>query len=685
MKSAKMEKLTKTPFFVPLVLLVVCVLAYGLLAPTLGLYWDDWPYALSYHRFGPAGYPAFVASDRPYSAWIFMGLTWLLGENPLGYHITGIVLYWLCAVLFWKLFRLVWPTRHNEALWAGLLFAVYPGFLGQPKTIIYNHHFITMALYLFSLVGNVNAVKHSKGWPWHIPAVLAMVISQFSIEYYLGWEIIRPTLVWIVLSAQAGSDLVNRIRAVLKHLWPYWLGTMAFIVWRFFIFKFPTYQPVVSDEGVNINLRWLVHILSQIFDAVVLAWGRSLPFLSAQDYSEPFWLAFLVLTIFSAGLVFFLLIYYHRNNEDRFDNRTDLGDRFAFSALITALLGIFAAGWPFWLVDLELSITSRFRSRFTLAFIPWAVLLFVVILHAVFSHKRIWLKQVVLAFTALVVGGSVGWHFWNANYYRNDWIEVQRYFQQLVTRAPGIKPGTTLVVNDMRSITLYQDDSLASILNWTYDPENRTTDLDYMMFYLSVRLGNDLSALKPGLPIEKPFRSMHFSGSTDQILVVHYDPPGCLRVIDGSRPDFVPLTLPDKLVPAVPLSDISLINTDPVFPAAPPAAFFDLSEPTSWCLYYQAAELAAQRGDWGQVAEIGVIAYTRDDLPNELTEHFVFIEGYLRTGRFEDALVLSQPLFETGDMGINNLLCTLWGEAAQESDDSGFNLDDVLTQFCEPS
>ena len=63
-----------------LILLVVCVLAYGLLIPTLGYYWDDWPYAWINHMYGPSGYPDYVALDRPYSAWIFMLLTTILGD-----------------------------------------------------------------------------------------------------------------------------------------------------------------------------------------------------------------------------------------------------------------------------------------------------------------------------------------------------------------------------------------------------------------------------------------------------------------------------------------------------------------------------------------------------------------------------------------------------------------------------
>jgi len=113
--SKKLRKLKISNLKVPLILLILCVLAYGLLIPTLGYYWDDWPYAWINHMYGPAGYPQYVALDRPYSAWIFMLLTSFLGEQPLGYHISALLLYWLCAVLFWSLVRLVWPGHEKEA------------------------------------------------------------------------------------------------------------------------------------------------------------------------------------------------------------------------------------------------------------------------------------------------------------------------------------------------------------------------------------------------------------------------------------------------------------------------------------------------------------------------------------------------------------------------------------------
>ena len=661
---------TQSPWIVPLILLVVSVLAYGLLVPGLGFYWDDLPYALVYQRFGPGGYPEFVAPDRPYSAWVFMGLTWLLGDNPTGYHIFGLLLYWLCAVLFWILIRNIWPQHHKEALWAALLFAVYPGFLGQPTTIIYNHHFTAMALYLFSLIGTVKAVKLSaqdRGWRnvwrWHLLAVLATALSQFTIEYYIGWEAVRVMAVWISF-ARHNPGIKQHLGKSLLHLVPYWLVTFVFLVWRVFIFSFPTYQPLGGEEAGSISLGWWQDILSQLGDAVLVVWRYAIPRLSSQDYSQTFWLAYLLLTAFSIMLTFLVLqVYAAKNHSTEGHSIHDFG----VPALLMAVMGIGFAGWPFWLVNLELSIISHFRSRFTLAFIPWDALLMAVLIHVIASIRVRWSRIIAASLMALLVGGSIGWHFWNANFYRNQWVDLQRYFQQLTRRAPGLEPGTILLINDLRSLSLYQDDSLTALLNWTYAPENRTNELDFAVFYLSVRLGLEFPTLETGWPIEKDFRSLSFSSSTDNMLVVYSEPPGCLRVLDPDQHDRAPLTLPPAMEEAMPLSNLDLIVTGATPGAMLPSHLFTLDDTDSWCLYFQDAELAAQRGEWTRVAEIGQQAYAIPDRANEQTEHFVFIDGFLRTGQIDPALALSREVIENTGGKLTNRICGIWRGAGVDT------------------
>jgi len=689
MKHEKMAKAIRSPFMGPLILLILCILAYGLLIPTLGYYWDDLPYAWINHMYGPAGYPDFVALDRPYSAWIFMGLTAIWGQDPIGYHISSLLLFWLCACLFWALMRLIWPTYAKEALWASMLFAIYPGFLGQPNAIIYNHHFTAMALYLFSLLGMVKAVqnfnKTASLWrifAWHVPSVLALSLSQFSIEYFLGWEAVRPIIIWIVLQEKT-PDFRQKIKNVVLHLAPYWAATIGFLFWRVVIFEFPTYQPLGGGETDLISRSFLRTILEEIVDVVIVVWRRAFPQTSSGQYSFTFWLLYLAVTIISAGFVFVVQLFYQRH----MSAETDLKHKFGLPTLLIALIGIFFAGWPFWLSGLSVRIEGPFFSRFTMAYIPWVALLITVCLYSISSIRIRGIKTLQLALIALLVGGSTGWHLWNTNLYRNDWFEVQRYFQQMVRRIPDLEPGTTLIINDMPFLNLYSDNSMTTVLNWTYSPENTSREMDYMMYYLSVRLGRGLTELEPGLPIEQPYRSLHFSGSTDQLLVVYYSPPGCLRVLDENHPGRIPSTFPQEMMAALPLSKLSMIITDPLKQAEPPEHLFDLEPAESWCRYFEEADLASQQGDWAKVAALGDIAFKGEDQSNEITELFVFIEGYLRTGRLDSAYLVSQTLSERSEGVYDQAVCNLWQQVERDSPngfDPEFDISSVYGTFCSP-
>ena len=655
------QTLKKAPWVTPVFLLVICGLAYGLLLPTLGFFWDDWPYLLLYRRFGPGGYPDFVATDRPYSAWIFMLTTWLWGEQALGYHITGLLLYWLCAVLLWRLIRLIWPEYKKEALWVALLFAIYPGFLGHPKALIYNNHYAAMVLYMFSLVASVKAVSSGgkRAWLWHFPGVLAVMVSQFSLEYFIGWEAVRLIAIWLTVSKSI-PEFAQRLWKSFLNIMPYGLATLFFLTWRVFFFQFPTYQPV-SFTGESVSLaRWLWDIASQSFEGVVLAWQRAIPGLINIDYSPRFWLTYYVLTGLVIGIVFVFLYFMGKDEETHRNAQFSPKPSFGLPALFMAIAGIGAAGWPFWLVNLTLNIDGFFTSRFTLAFIPWTALLITAGLHYLGRLRVNWSHILTSGVVAFLVGGSAGYHFQNANYYRHEWIEVQRYFQQLVTRAPDLEPGTILLVNDMRSIDIFQDDSLSAILILTYAPESRSEMLEYVLHYHSVRVNRQIPALEPGLPVNHVWRSMLFSSTTDKILVVHYDPPGCLHVVDPNQPDRIPADFPDWMALAVPLSKPNLIITDPETAATPPSHIFDLDEGPNWCLFYQAAELAAQRGDWGQVNHLADRAFDLSDRTNEPTERLVFIEGYLRTERWESARAVSDEMFDLLEGDSTEAICDLW-------------------------
>ena len=68
---------------VPAALFGVVLLAYGLYIFWFGLYGDDWIYLYAYHIKGPIFFVQFVSWDRPFSAWIYVLVSSIFGENIL--------------------------------------------------------------------------------------------------------------------------------------------------------------------------------------------------------------------------------------------------------------------------------------------------------------------------------------------------------------------------------------------------------------------------------------------------------------------------------------------------------------------------------------------------------------------------------------------------------------------------
>ena len=92
----------------------------------------------------------------------------------------------------------------------------------------------------------------------------------------------------------------------------------------------------------------------------------------------------------------------------------------------------------------------------------------------------------------------------------------------------------------------YETDlSMTAALNWIYASHLSPPELPYALVYSEKRLGGIvLPDLAPNTPMQLPFRTMEFAGSTSQAVVVYVPNTGCLRVLDASRrrsPDLLPI------------------------------------------------------------------------------------------------------------------------------------------------
>ncbi|HET6846433.1 MAG TPA: hypothetical protein VFH29_06330, partial [Anaerolineales bacterium] len=270
---------------------------------------------------------------------------------------------------------------------------------------------------------------------------------------------------------------------------------------------------------------------------------------------------------------------------------------------------------------------------------------------------RIW---VVVLLMALAGGRQAQW----AEAYRADWVKQKSLFWQMLWRAPGIEPGTTVLLNE-GALPYYADNSLIGPLNWIYDPDNRSAAMDYALFYPTSRTEGTLPRLEPGLPIRYDFIAEVFSGNTSQTLAIYYQPPGCMRVLD---PD---IDAANRLIPddslmrdAAMLSSSQWIQVDD---GARMPRIYGPEPAHGWCYYFERAGLAAQQGDWKAVADLGDAAFALQDHPNDPIERFVYIEGYAHTGQWARALELSDVSYRVSRNYVGPPLCSLWARIARET------------------
>lgn len=183
----------------PSLLLLIAIFAFGLYIPQLGLFGDDWPHLWVLHMFGLEGLNHLVAWDRPFSAWVYALIAPIAGENIWAYHVYLLFLRWFCAVIFYYLLDRLFPDTKPFPFWTAALFLVYPGFRQQPQPLEFILHFTALAFLLASFWFMVKAIQDpSKAIMFHSIGVL-MDLSIFSIEYFIGLELIRPFLLWISL------------------------------------------------------------------------------------------------------------------------------------------------------------------------------------------------------------------------------------------------------------------------------------------------------------------------------------------------------------------------------------------------------------------------------------------------------------------------------------------------------
>ncbi len=631
-------------------LLVIAFLTYGLFFWKRGFYWDEFPWAWIYFRLGPDVLTKTFSTSRPFWGMIYQLTLPIIGPHPWAWQLIAIFMRWFTALLFWMVLRVLWPEHPRPALWASLLFLVYPGMGQHFISMMYSHFYIVLSCYLFSLYLSLLAIRSEKYRAGlFIASYLLAAVNLLTMEYFYFLEFARVFLFWSLLK---GANKF-RLQKTVAYFSPYLIIFLGVTFWRMFFFTFQnaSYKYVLLDALRSNFFSGLMLLINNValsfWRTVYEAWLYPLLTIDMTGLG-PLTLTLMLVLVFSVILLVGLFLFKYESNDNLSDHT------FAQKAGLIGLVFWGLSGGSVWIIGIVPQLNFSL-DRFMLPFMLGASLLMACFI-ALIKNQR---SQMILL--ALLVGFAVSRQFRLEEVFRSDWATQQNLFWQMYWRMPALEKGTILISNDI-PVTYYSDNSLTGPLNWIYSPLG---EMNVVLYFASVRVGKRLPSLEPNQPHELYYVGPTFYGNTSNIVEFNFDPPGCLRVIDPEI-DAVNRLLPDSLRDITKYSNQSVIGFDQK--AEMPNQFYSNEPQHGWCYYFERAELARQQGDWQTVTRLGDDAFALGDHPNDSVEYFVFIEGYAHADDWKKAVELSQVSYKISKNYVGPPLCKLWARIARETE-----------------
>ena len=675
----KLNQLLQKKFAVPVVLFLLILLAYGLLIPQMGFYWDDLPFAWFLRFFGPAEFIEGFRPFRPLLGYIFAATTAIFGGNPLTWQILGLVIRLLLGLEVWSLLRRVFPTRERSALWVTLLFTVYPAYGQQWVALTHiNQELIPLIFLLSSFIITVHLLRNGGNSRLLIPfALLLQAFGLFSTEYFFGLEILRFLFILVILS-ETLSDKKELAKRTLLIWLPYLAVWIINAVWTY------TYHRSSAYNSYQIDLRTLLSPLALVNEFITTlslsgftSWLGTFNIFSAIDGSTTQAIAFVILLL--AGVLAFVVTSNKKQeiNEEisptfhspLSTHPSSLTTHYWFIAI--GLIAIFAGRLPSWAAGLPLKIEFDY-DRFFVSIMLGASLFIVGLADLLLKEGR-----AKLVFLSLLIGMSAAYQFTLGNTYRRDWANMQDLFWQMSWRMPGLKEGTTVLTYEL-PLKYLSDYQLMSALNWMYAPNLQGRELPYALQYLKTRF--EAFEIKPNQPLDITYRTVTFSGNTSNSVVIYKEADGCLRVLDPvyNNAETVP-GASFYLIEAIPLSNPNLILSD----AKPEMdkTLFGNEPKHGWCYFYAKAEIARQMGDWNEVVKLYKEAQNAELTPGLPVEYLPFIEAFARIGEMDTAVKLTERVIK-GQPMLCSAVTLLWNRVSDEKDIS--EATGLLQKQCSP-
>jgi hypothetical protein len=639
--------------FLPLGLLILCFLSYGITLGKVGFFLDDWYIVWAYRTFGAAKFVEFFEGDRPLFSYVYRVFVPIFKDSALAWQLFAIFTKWLSAIALWALLKLLLPKHRWFTYSVAALFLVYPGFQFHYFSVMKSQGYALFTIYILSHIFMVLAVHNpKKRIVYTIAAIICQIIGIAPQEYYYGFELVRPLVLFFSLSKQE-TDWKKRLLLTLKWWLPYFVVLVSFTLFRVGQSNLYSYQISFLDQFKLNPLRSLItfgsNLAHGLFESSFNVWIELAKSLvrtkGAGNFSSR-----LVLIVLG-GLTSLLFLYRAENRENDLSKRkfhvilVVLGIFVALAAMIPFLVGGFTIGLEWH--------NNRFLSPVSIG----VSMLIVALIELIIRKKE--LKLLLLAF---ILGFSIQANYINGQSFINAWNQQTDFFAQLTWRAPQIKPGTALITPDLPFEQYFSGGSLTAPLNMIYASELSENPIPYQLILAGSLEINTMPDLIPDQEIHRTrtSRVFNFFGNTSNMVTFYQPQQGCLQVLSPETdPDsFILHRHADLWKKLIPLSNLNRINTESDSMLLPSKYFGQVSTGT-WCYYYQQAALAEQEEDWQQVVEKYELAEQAGYSPINSSEWLPLIRARLSRDEVDSAIEISSRITLEDDFARLGL-CSAW-------------------------
>jgi hypothetical protein len=609
-------------------LLVVSALTYLPLVNRIGYLNDDWYLMYDAHTQGPGFFHEVYQSDRPARAYVLGAAYSLFGDNALYYHLSGYVFRLLSAIaLFWILERL-WSGRKAINFSAALLFLLYPGFLSQVNPIDYQSQLLSLCLAMVSIALTIKAIQTSNLAGRIVLTILSILLGMeylALVDYFMGLEVFRLALVLLLVLRTKGATLRQKLTQTFLRWLPFAAAPGGFLLWRLFFFET---DRRATDVGFQlgqlfssplVGLWWLVYLVQDVFNVLLVAWGYPLYTIAYQMRLRDTLIGFGL----AAFVVLLVVIGLRWGRDEAPETEAASSPGWTREENWLGLVTIFGTLLPVILANRHIIFPDL--SRYALAASVGVVILLTGIISQVASRPL----QVTLV--GFLVAVSVLTHYANAVRVADETAVIRDFWWQVAWRAPDIKPETTLATS-YPGVGIQEDYFVWGPADLIYYPEKQEQRPIEIKLPAAVLTNDVVLKIITGKGVETPERRGNILTRDfgNILFLVQTSQDSCVRIIDGSAPELSSNDSQRTMVVA-PYSQLDNVLPDATF-HEPPQSIFGPEPPHDWCYYYQKASLARQQGDWDVIQALYQEALGLGLYPNDSVEWMPFVQAYTVLG-----------------------------------------------------